>query len=141
MRSALTILVVLLLGSTAACHREKRPLPDGCYYTDGEPVFTISKGQGTVLVPGAVKHFAAYLSDSDAIFEPGFLFDGGAPDIYVHADVPGPRRYSLVRGAGSIKIRMYWAAYGDSEVIRGKACSQTRTDHAAVSMPRPPSLR
>jgi hypothetical protein len=125
MRTYLLIFAVLLMGSAGACHQEKSPLADGCYYTDGQPVFTITRGKGTLLVPGAAKHFTAYVSAGDAVFEPGFLFDGAAPDIHAHDDVPGPREYPLIPGAGPPKIRMYWAAYGDSEVSRGKPCSGT----------------
>src|SRR5881392_1198704 len=116
MRTAFVILAVMLLGLTSACHRQKEPLPDGCYYTDGQPVFMVSKGEGIVLVPGDVKRFTAYVYGDDAVFEPGILFDGEAPDIRVGADVPGPRHYPLIGDTGVPTIRMYWAAYGHSEV-------------------------
>ena len=141
MRTAFAVFAALLLGSTSACDQQKRPMPDGCYYTDGQPVFIISKGDGIVLVPGEVKRFTAYTYHGDAVFEPGFLFDGAASDIYVHADVPGPRHYPLLPGASPSRIRMYWAAYGESEVSRGKPCFELATNHAAVSIPRSPSLR
>ncbi len=108
---------------SASCrHLPAAALPDGCYYADRVPVFKITGHEGLVTIPGDVRKFRVEPGDAEhVVFVPGFLLDGVAPELINHsANID--RQSVRVKPGAVPTVVINWAAYGESEVRRGKPC-------------------
>ena len=122
LRASVLACMATLSASGGCAPKPAAVLADGCYYDGGTPIFKIAGHEGRTMVPGEIQRFRVEPGDdAHVIFVPGFLLDGVAPNI--RNVTSGPARQHIPIKPGPVPTAVInWAAYGQSDVQRGKPC-------------------
>ena len=122
-RTGLTIAVLLL---SACAGDEPFNLADGCYYSTEShtPVLLIRQGQGTLLIPGRVRHVSvsafANRNGRYLAVRPSFLLTW--PNL-VALEGPATGHFSIVGSQNDMRIQVPVEGASYEELRPGPACT------------------
>lgn len=119
----------LLLCTSCDFARHRTTMKQGCYYYDDTPIFKISGDRGTMKVPGDLESFevTAYGDDraAEVIFSPSFILNHDPSNgAIINMKYAGGKeqRQAVTSISTDPRIRINWAAYGDTPLHLGKSC-------------------
>lgn len=123
------VVAALLLCTSCDFARHRTMMKQGCYYYDDTPIFKIANNRGTLKVPGDLKSFevTAYGDDraAEVIFSPSFILNhepSNGTIINMKYASEREQRQTVTSISIDPRIRINWAAYGDTLLYLGKPC-------------------